>query len=317
MSNRAIPLVDLSKFVNGTEEERTDFINTLGNAFHDVGFVGVINHGVPKELVDGFYGSAKDFFKLPVSTKKRYEIEALAGQRGYTSFGREKAKQSEVADLKEFYQFGQEVEDGDPIKEVYPDNIYVDETPAFTNLGRDLYKSFEVAGGHLLRAIAIHLDLPEDYFGSRIHNGNSILRAIHYPPITKEPDSAIRAEEHEDINLITLLVGASAGGLQLMNKEGQWLDIVPEEDEIVVNVGDMLQRLTNDYLRSTTHRVVNPPRELWHTPRLSIPFFLHPRAEMDLTCLDNCVTEERPLKYDPITAGDYLDERLRQIGLKK
>ncbi len=317
MSKRAIPLVDLHQFVNGNAEERSAFVKQLGDAFHNVGFVGVINHGVSKELVDGFYTNAKRFFALDVDTKKKYEIVELAGQRGYTSFGREKAKQAEVADLKEFYQIGQEVEDGDSIKEMYPDNIYVDETPEFTNLGRDLYVAFEKAGSQLLKAIAIHLELDEDYFATRTHNGNSILRAIHYPPILSEPASAIRAEEHEDINLITLLVGASAGGLQVLNKEGEWLDILPGENEIVVNVGDMLQRLTNDYLKSTTHRVVNPPRELWHTPRLSIPFFLHPRATMDLTCLDRCVTSDFPLKYEPITAGDYLNERLREIGLKK
>ncbi|MGK0391580.1 MAG: isopenicillin N synthase-like dioxygenase [Maribacter sp.] len=317
MSERAIPLVDLDKFVKGNEEQRKEFVQELGNAFRGIGFVGVVNHGVPKELVDGFYNNAKKFFTMPIPTKKQYEIVELAGQRGYTSFGREKAKQSEVADLKEFYQIGQEVEDGDAIKSEYPDNIYVKETPEFTNLGRELYQAFEKSGAELLKAIAIYLDLGEDYFEPKIHNGNSILRAIHYPPILSEPDSAIRAEEHEDINLITLLVGASAGGLQVLNKENQWLDALPGENEIVVNVGDMLQRLTNNYLKSTTHRVVNPPKELWHTPRLSIPFFLHPRATMDLTCLDKCVTEESPLGYDSITAGAYLDERLRQIGLKK
>lgn len=317
MSDRAIPLVDLDKFVKGNEKERMEFVKELGDAFNDIGFVGVINHGVPKELVDGFYNNAKKFFALPVSTKKNYEIVELAGQRGYTSFGREKAKQSEVADLKEFYQIGQVVEDGDAIVSEYPDNIHTDVTPEFTDLGRELYQSFEKSGSELLKAIAIYLNLGENFFEPRIHNGNSILRAIHYPPILSEPESAIRAEEHEDINLITLLVGASAGGLQVLDKNGKWLDALPGENEIVVNVGDMLQRLTNDYLKSTTHRVVNPPRELWHTPRLSIPFFLHPRSTMDLTCLDSCVTDERPLAYEPITAGEYLDERLRQIGLKK
>ena len=244
-------------------------------------------------------------------------MPGLAGQRGYTSFGKEHAKQSEVADLKEFYQIGQEVSDDDPIKASYPDNVHAEEKPEFVELGIRLYKAFEKAGAELLRAIAIHLDLGEDYFDEKIHNGNSILRAIHYPPITQEPKSAIRAEQHEDINLITLLVGASAGGLQLQNMQGEWLPILPEEDEIVINVGDMLQRLTNNYLKSTTHRVVNPPRELWHLPRISIPFFLHPRSAMDLSCLESCVTEERPLAYEPITAGEYLDERLREIGLKK
>ena len=317
MSKRAIPVVDLSKFTNGTPEERNDFVKELGKAFHEIGFVGVTNHGIPKELIDGFYSSSKDFFKMPVETKRNYEVPGLAGQRGYTSFGKEHAKQSTVADLKEFFQIGQEVLDGDAIKKEYPDNVSVTEKPEFTQMGRDLYAAFEKSGAELLRAIAIYLDLGEDYFDSKIHNGNSILRAIHYPPITQEPESAIRAEQHEDINLITLLVGASAGGLQLLNMEGEWLPITPEEDEIVINVGDMLQRMTNNYLKSTTHRVVNPPREMWHLPRLSIPFFLHPRSTMDLTCLDKCVTDENPLAYEPITAGEYLDERLREIGLKK
>lgn len=317
MSNRAIPLVDLSKFTEGDASDRKAFVDELGKAFHEVGFVGIINHGIPKQLVDGFYAAANQFFALEEGTKRQYEVEGGAGQRGYTSFGKEHAKQSNVGDLKEFYQIGQEVTDGDAIKKEYPDNIHVTEIPEFTKLGGELYRAFEEAGGHLLKAIALHLELSEDYFDQRIHNGNSILRAIHYPPITEEPKSAIRAESHEDINLITLLVGASAGGLQLYNKQNEWQDIMPEDQEIVVNVGDMLQRLTNNYLKSTTHRVVNPPREEWHKPRLSIPFFLHPRSDMDLTCLDKCVTAERPLAYEPITAGEYLNERLREIGLKK
>ena len=317
MGKRAIPVVDLSRFVRGNAQERNAFVEELGNAFHEIGFVGVKNHGIPGELIEGFYANARAFFHQPLSVKRQYEIEGLAGQRGYTSFGKEHAKQSKVADLKEFFQIGQEVEDGDSVSGGYPANVHTAEIPEFSDLGRKLYRAFEQAGGHLLRAIALRLGLPENYFDDKIHNGNSILRAIHYPPITEEPNSAIRAEQHEDINLITLLVGASAGGLQLLSKEGQWLDIVPEEGEIVINVGDMLQRLTNNYLKSTTHRVVNPPREEWHVPRLSIPFFLHPRSEMDLSCLPQCVDEANPLAYSPVTAGEYLDERLREIGLKK
>ncbi len=318
MSKRTIPLVDLSKFVTGSDSERVAFVHELGTAFHEIGFVGVINHGVPKQLIDDFYAAAKAFFALQEDVKRKYEVAGLAGQRGYTSFGKEHAKQSTVADLKEFFQIGQEVTDGDTtVKDHYPPNVQVAEIPEFAALGRRLYQAFEEAGSHLLRAIAIHLDLGEGYFDEKIHNGNSILRAIHYPPITQEPASAIRAEQHEDINLITLLVGASAGGLELLNKENEWLPIMPEADEIVINVGDMLQRLTNNYLKSTTHRVVNPPRSEWHMPRLSIPFFLHPRSEMDLTCLPGCVTTERPIAYPPITAGEYLNERLREIGLKK
>lgn len=315
--SRAIPLVDLKQYKEGTEEQRLAFVRALGDAFHDIGFVGVINHGIPQDLVSEFYAEAKRFFSLPVQIKQQYEVEGLAGQRGYTSFGKEHAKQSQVADLKEFYQIGQTVKDGDQIKAEYPDNVYVEEIPRFTAAGDELYKAFEQAGSYLLKAISEFLDLGPDYFDQNIHNGNSILRAIHYPPISEEPQSAIRAEQHEDINLITLLVGASAGGLQIFTKQEEWLDIIPGENEIVVNVGDMLQRLTNNYLKSTTHRVVNPPREEWHKPRLSIPFFLHPRSSMDLTCLEKCVNEDHPLAYEPITAGAYLNERLREIGLKK
>jgi len=287
----------------------------LGQAFHKIGFVGVTNHGVSQQLIKDFYAASKAFFALPTTTKRNFEIPELAGQRGYTSFGTEHAKQSKVADLKEFFQIGQTVAADHPLKVQYPDNVEVAEEADFLRLGVELYRAFEKRGGHLLEAIAIHLELPENYFTNHIEEGNSILRAIHYPPITQEPKSAIRAEQHEDINLITLLVGASAGGLQLLNMEDEWMPITPEEDEIVINVGDMLQRLTNDYLKSTTHRVVNPPKEEWHKPRLSIPFFLHPKSNMDLTCLDKCVDGEA--NYAPITAGEYLGERLREIGLKK
>ena len=300
---RAIPLVDLSKFVNGSAAERTAFVQELGDAFHNIGFVGVVNHGIPKSLIDEFYAASQRFFALPDETKKQYEVPGMAG--------------SKVADLKEFFQIGQEVPAGHPAKAKYPDNVETTEEPAFAALGFQLYRAFESTGAQLLKAIAIHLNLGEAYFDSQITYGNSILRSIFYPPIAHEPASAIRAEQHEDINLITLLVGASAGGLELLNMEEKWMAIVPEEDEIVINVGDMLQRLTNNYLKSTTHRVVNPPREEWHLPRLSIPFFLHPVSDMDLSCLPSCVTSDNPLHYEPITAGEYLDERLREIGLKK
>ncbi|MEZ4943120.1 MAG: 2-oxoglutarate and iron-dependent oxygenase domain-containing protein [Saprospiraceae bacterium] len=317
MHEKGIPTVDLSKFVKGSAEDRKQFVHDLGKAFHEVGFVAVVNHGIPKQLVDGFYNASKAFFALPDAVKAQYEVAGLAGQRGFTSFGKEHAKQSNVADLKEFFQIGQEVPDDHPLKAEYPENVSVTETPEFTQLGRELYQAFEKAGGQLLEAIAIHLNLAPDYFSRYIVHGNSILRSIYYPPITNEPASAIRAEQHEDINLITLLVGASAGGLELLNSENKWIPIMPEADEIVINVGDMLQRLTNDYLKSTTHRVVNPPREEWHLPRLSIPFFLHPVSKMRLDCLPACVTADNPLHYAPITAGEYLDERLREIGLKK
>ena len=317
MKEKGIPTVDLSKYVHGSAEEKAQFVQDLGRAFHEVGFVAVVNHGIPKNLVDGFYSASKAFFALPEEVKRQYEIPGMAGQRGYTSFGKEHAKQSKVADLKEFFQIGQEVPADHPLKDQYPDNVSVQESPGVSQQGSELYRAFEKAGGQLLQAIAEYLNLPKDYFQQYITHGNSILRSIHYPPITQEPASAIRAEQHEDINLITLLVGASAGGLQLLNSHNEWVAIMPEADEIVINVGDMLQRLTNNYLKSTTHRVVNPPREEWHLPRLSIPFFLHPVSQMRLDALESCVTENNPQHYAPISAGEYLDERLREIGLKK
>lgn len=317
MKNRVIPVLDLGSFIHPGPNGRMEFVRKLGLAFQRVGFVGVINHGVDQQLVDDFYEASRRFFALPEEVKRKYEIAGLAGQRGYTSFGKEHAKHSKVADLKEFFQIGQESPPADAESGDYPPNVKVEEVPELWELGNRLFRSFEEAGRYLLRAIAIFLELKEFYFDDKIERGNSILRAIHYPPIVEEPQSAIRAEQHEDINLITLLVGASAGGLQIQDRDGNWLPILPEKNEIVVNVGDMLQRLTNDYLRSTTHRVVNPPREEWDQPRLSIPFFLHPRSDMDLSCIEECISREFPPAYEPITAGEYLAERLREIGLKK
>lgn len=310
-----VPCVDLADFVSGSPQQQQAFVEKLGQAYEDVGFVKVINHGLSDDIIAHLYQYVQQFFELPLAKKRQYQIEGLAGQRGYTSFGIEAAKGSDTPDLKEFYQWGQTIEGEDTL--VYPDNVEVAENPVFNDTLRSAYKAFEKSGRALLQAISIYLGLPTHYFDAKVHNGNSILRAIHYPPITQEPKSAIRAEQHEDINLITLLVGASAEGLELLNKQNEWLPINAGPGEIVVNVGDMLQRLTNNKLRSTTHRVVNPPREKWNTHRYSIPFFLHPRPEMDLTCLASCVTAETPKAFSDITAGEYLDERLREIGLKK
>ena len=312
-----IPLVDLSDFVNGNQKMRNAFVNHLGNAYEEVGFVAVKNHGIPDELIAHLYEYVQNFFSLPLEKKLMYEVPGLAGQRGYTSFGREHAKGSEAADLKEFFQYGQTVENNDPIKSEYPDNVKVSELEMFNSILLSAYRYFEKSANALLEAIAIYLGLPVDYFHPYIINGNSILRCIHYPPITKEPASAIRAEQHEDINLITLLVGASADGLQILTKQNEWVGVTSLPEQIVVNVGDMLQRLTNNKLRSTTHRVVNPAREHWHTSRFSMPFFMHPRSEMSLACLESCINETHPKAYPDASAGEYLDERLREIGLKK
>jgi isopenicillin N synthase-like dioxygenase len=313
----SIPVVDLNEFLTGNAEEKKNFVNSLGKAYEDVGFVAVKNHGIPDELIADLYKYVQQFFSLPGGEKKKYEVPGLAGQRGYTSFGKEHAKGSDAPDLKEFFQFGQIVEDGDPIKSEYPDNVTVQEVPEFTPTFAKAYKAFEASGTSLLQAIAIYLGLDEHFFDEHVHNGNSILRAIHYPPITHEPKSAIRAEQHEDINLITLLVGASADGLQILTKQNEWIGVTSLPEQIVVNVGDMLQRLTNNKLKSTTHRVVNPPRNMWHTSRFSIPFFLHPKSQMSLASLESCINESHPKAYPDATAGEYLDERLREIGLKK
>lgn len=312
-----IPVVDLAEFTSGDAVLKEKFVNELGRAYEEVGFVAVKNHGVPDHLIAHLYKYVQQFFSLPLEKKREYEIPDLAGQRGYTSFGKEHAKGSDAPDLKEFFQYGQKAEGEEYIPEEYPDNVQVKEIPAFNPTFHESYRAFEESGKKLLQSIALYLGLDEFYFDQWVRNGNSILRAIHYPPITTEPKSAIRAEQHEDINLITLLVGASADGLQILTRQNEWVGVTSLPDQIVVNVGDMLQRLTNNKLRSTTHRVINPPRELWHTSRFSIPFFLHPKGNMSLACLDSCIDETNPKHYPDATAGEYLDERLREIGLKK
>jgi len=317
MDFKNIPSVDLSDFTEGNKETKAAFVKELGKAYEEIGFVAVKNHGLSDALCNELYAQVKGFFTLSKEEKETYEIEGLAGQRGYVSFGKEHAKNKNEGDLKEFWHFGQTVEDNDPIKEEYPDNVQVNELPKFNAVGREVYQKLEETGREMLRAIALHLNLDENYFDAKIHNGNSILRPIHYPPITHEPKDAVRAAEHEDINLITLLMGASADGLQVLNKSGEWISVTALPDQIVVNVGDMLQRLTNNKLKSTTHRVVNPPREKWGTSRYSIPFFLHPRSEVSLNCLPSCISESNPKNFSDITAGEYLEQRIIELGLKK
>lgn len=320
MATVNIPRLDLNDYMNGNEQQRKSFSDGIGKAFNETGFVTIANHGMSKELMAELYVEVKKLFDLQEDIKKKYEIVELAGQRGYTSKGREKAKDSNTPDLKEFWQVGQFVEGEVMPKDEYPDNILVDELPRFNEITKEVFKKLEHAGTHILRAIAVYLGLDENYFDAKIKNGNSILRAIHYFPIQNPEElaaDAVRAGAHEDINLITLLIGASADGLEVLTRDGDWFPIKAHADDIVVNVGDMLQRLTNNKLKSTTHRVVNPPRELMGTSRYSVPFFLHPRSEMDLTCLDSCIDAEHPKAYEDYTAGQYLDERLREIGLKK
>lgn len=311
-----IPSIDLRDFLSGDPVKKNNFVQALGKAYQEIGFVALKGHLLEDEVSEHLYEQCKAFFALPDEIKKKYEIAGLSGQRGYTSFGKEHAKGRNEGDLKEFWHFGQTVKAGEEIAEEYPDNVVVSELPDFNIYGLLAYKQLEETGKHMLRAIALFLNLDEYYFDDKIYNGNSILRPIHYPPITAEPKSAVRAAEHEDINLITLLMGASADGLQVLNKQHEWVSITALPEQLVVNVGDMLQRLTNNVLKSTTHRVINPPREKWNTSRYSIPFFLHPRSEMRLDALPSCVSESNPVKEAPISAGEYLIERLREIGLK-
>ncbi|MFN7261756.1 MAG: isopenicillin N synthase family dioxygenase [Cyclobacteriaceae bacterium] len=315
-----VPSLDLADFTGGDAIKREKFVADLGTAYKDIGFVAIRNHYLTDDLSARLYDVIKRFFALPDSAKQRYEIEGLAGQRGYIGKGKEHAKGRNTGDLKEFYHVGQEVLDGDPIKKEYPDNIWPTELPEFESIALDVYQRLEQTGVQMLRAIALYLQLPENYFDQRVKHGNSILRPIHYFPIENPdavPADAVRAAEHGDINLITLLMGASADGLQVLRRDGKWIPITALPEQLVVNVGDMLERLTNKKLKSTIHRVVNPPRSQMNKPRYSIPFFMHPRSEMSLAALPGCVDEANPKMWDDITAGDFLNQRLREIGLKK
>jgi isopenicillin N synthase-like dioxygenase len=312
-----IPSVNLRDFLSGDPERKQIFVNEIGKAYEDIGFVALKGHFLDDRLVDSLYTEVKNFFSLPVDVKEQYEIPGIGGQRGYVSFGKEHAKGRKEGDLKEFWHFGQYLEEGSKYENEYPANVEVKELSEFNKVGEEAYKMLEKTGVYVLRALAIYLGLDEFYFDKYAAEGNSILRPIHYPPITSEPDNAVRAAAHGDINLITLLMGAQGKGLQVQNHDGEWIDAIAEPDELVINVGDMLSRHTNNKLKSTIHHVVNPPRELWGTSRYSIPFFMHPVSEMKLDCLPNCVDEEHPKLYDDITAGDFLYERLVELGLIK
>ncbi|AHJ95679.1 isopenicillin N synthase family dioxygenase [Hymenobacter swuensis] len=316
-----IPSLDLADFRSGDPERKARFVQQLGEAYQNIGFVALKNHGLTDEQTQALYADVKSFFSLPDDVKQQYEKPELAGQRGYVSKGKEHAKGRNTGDLKEFYHVGQEVEDNtDPIGKEYPANIWPSEVEGFHKSTFTTYRTLEAAGKDVLRAIALYLKLPETYFDDKVRNGNSILRPIHYFPI-EDPDAvpadAVRAAEHGDINLITLLMGASADGLQVKRRDDKWIPITALPDQIVVNVGDMLQRLTNGVLKSTIHRVVNPAREKMNSSRFSVPFFMHPRSEMSLAALENCVTAENPKKEADITAGEFLNERLIELGLKK
>lgn len=312
-----IPSVNLADFLSDDAERKQKFINEIGDAYENIGFVALKGHFLDDQLVDNLYAEIKKFFDLPTEVKEKYEIPGIGGQRGYVSFGKESAKGKKEGDLKEFWHFGQYVDADSKYAKEYPKNVEVEELPEFNKVGKEAYLMLEKTAKYVLRSLALHLGLEETYFDNYIKNGNSILRPIHYPPITTEPKGAVRAAAHGDINLITLLMGAQGKGLQVQNHKGEWIDAIAEPDELMINVGDMLSRHSNNRLKSTIHQVTNPPKELWGTSRYSIPFFMHPVSDMKLDVLENCIDENNPKQFEDITAGEFLDERLRELGLKK
>jgi isopenicillin N synthase-like dioxygenase len=299
MSKPHIPTLDIRRF----DTDREAFVAELGAAYREWGFAGIRDHGIPQDLIDGAYDVFVRFFALPEEAKKRYHIP-------------ETAKGAKHFDLKEFWHVGREVRDA-KYADVMPENVWPAEVPEFRERALALYGALDALGSRVLSALALHIGLPEHFFADKTNNGNSILRPIHYPPITADDIPNVRAGAHEDINLITLLVGASAAGLEVKSKQGEWVPFTSDADTIVVNIGDMLQRLTNHVYPSTTHRVVNPPGEQARKPRYSTPFFLHPNPDFLIDVLSGCVTAENPSRYpEPITAQGYLEERLREIKLK-
>ena len=309
-----IPRINLEDFLSNDPEIKAEFVKKLGNAFTKIGFVALKGHFLTPKIIAELYLQIEAFFKLPLEVKKKYKIPNLGGQRGYTSFGKEHPKGRKAGDLKEFWHFGQYLEKND-LNLIYPDNIIISEIPKFNEIGKKAYQLLEKTALQVLRGIASYLKLEEKYFDGYIKNGNSILRPIHYPPILEEPKKTERAAAHGDINLITLLMGAQGRGLQVKNNSGQWIDAIAEEDELMINIGDMLSRHTNNRLKSTIHRVINPVKKHLGKSRYSIPFFMHPLAFMPLDCIDKCIDEKNPKAFEDTTAGEFLNERLIDLGL--
>ncbi|MGQ9446378.1 isopenicillin N synthase family dioxygenase [Xanthomonas citri pv. bilvae] len=308
-----IPTLDITRF----DTDREAFVAELGAAYRQWGFAGIRNHGIAQADIDAAYEVFKAFFALPEATKRRYHVEGSGGARGYTAFGVETAKDSKHFDLKEFWHIGREIPDDSPYRAVMPPNLWPSEVAGFRERGYQLYQQLDQLGSRVLSALALHIGLPQDYFVDKTNNGNSILRPIHYPPITSDDIPNVRAGAHGDINFITLLVGASAAGLEVRSHEGEWVPFTADADTIVVNIGDMLQRLTNHVYPSTIHRVVNPPGEQARQPRYSVPFFLHPNPDVLIDVLPSCISADNPSRYqEPITAHGFLEERLREIKLK-
>ena len=301
--------------LNDAERDRDGFAQKLGRSFEDYGFAIIGDHGIPDELIERAEEKARAFFALPDEVKQKYFIAGGGGARGYTPFGIETAKGHNAHDLKEFWHVGRDLPPRHKFSSHMPGNVWPSEVPSFKDTFTELYATFYRTGLKILRAIARYLKIEEDYFIDTVRDGNSVMRLLHYPPIEDEPGSHVRAGAHEDINTITLLLGAEEAGLELLTKDGRWIPVSPKPGELVVNIGDMLQRLTNGQLRSTSHRVVNPPRERWGKSRYSMPFFLHFRSDFLIEALPGTVPSGEQPKWPPITADEYLQERLREIKL--
>jgi len=302
--------------LDASAADSPQFARDIAAAYAEYGFVIIENHGIDKAVIDHCLDCFRRFFALPVETKLRYKIPNGGGARGYTPFGIETAKGARHHDLKEFWHVGRELPPGHPFNDVMAANVWVDEIPEFRESTLSLYRSFDALGARLLSAIARSVDLPPNYFDDKVDLGNSVLRIIHYPPLPPEPTASVRAGAHEDINVITLLLGAEEPGLEVLSKKGEWLPINPAPGSLVCNVGDMLQRLTNRRLRSTTHRVVNPPRERASKARYSLPFFLHFNPDFLIKTLPQYIDAAHPDEFPvPINAHDFLQERLREIKL--
>lgn len=310
-----IPVVDLRDWASGGAA-RQGFVKTVGGALSDTGFFAVRSHGVGDALMERAYGVAKSFFHLPAETKARYHDPAKKGQRGFTGFGREHAKDSTAPDLKEFWQVGRpDVPDDHPVHRMFGPNFWPSEVPALGPTLVELYRHLEQLGGILLEAAAEYLDEPARQFREMATDSDTIVRVLYYPPVAKDvPPGAVRSAAHEDINLITLLSGATSEGLELKRHDGTWMPIHTGFDTIVVDAGDMLQNVTNGLYKSTTHRVVNPGDS--SSERFSMPCFIHARTNVSLAPLASCIARTGgTARYPSLTAGEYLEQRLREIGL--
>jgi isopenicillin N synthase-like dioxygenase len=314
-AKRKVPELSLMSFINGTTNDRTGFVNNLFSGLKDYGFIVLVDHPVDEKLTSKAYDLIHQFFQLPLETKQAYVCKEGGGQRGYTAFGVEHAKNSKYPDLKEFWHVGRDtLIDSARFGKYFPENIWPSEIPEFKDTFLKLYNGLDATSVLVLDALGMALDVPQSYFRNMLQDGNSILRPIHYPPLASgAPKNAVRSAAHEDINLITVMVGATTSGLELLERDGKWLPVKTTDKQLVVDSGDMLSRITNDVIPATTHRVINPDDA--SSARYSMPFFTHPNPDTLLSCVPSCAGTGA--KYPPINSHEWLMKRLEEIGLVK